>query len=138
MPDGCQVAIFCHGICRKANTASRAKKLLLSSTGSHTLPNVLLWSSSKSGINVFPGNSAHKHIIQSSQCLHLPSLPTPPTFHAVASHSLLVSRNFMPFTASTAANKPRSSAYQLLSPSHFPVVQAYKLVSNLFTGQFYK
>jgi hypothetical protein len=33
VPDGCQVANFCHGICRKANTASRAKNLLLSSTG---------------------------------------------------------------------------------------------------------
>jgi hypothetical protein len=117
VPDGCQVAIFCHGICRKANTASRAKKLLLSSTGSRTLHNVLLWSSIKSGINIIPENSAHKHIMQSSHCLYLPFLPTPHTFLAVASSSLLVPRNFTTFTAPTAANKPRSSAYQLLRPT---------------------
>ena len=45
-----------------------------------------------------------KGIKPSSHCLHPPSLPTPPTFQAVASHSLLVPRNFMPFTAPTAAN----------------------------------
>ena len=40
----------------------------------------------------------------SSHCLHLPNLPTPPTSYAAASHSLLVPRIFMPFTAPTAAN----------------------------------
>ena len=59
----------------------------------------------------------YKAFQASNHCLHLPFLPTPPTFHAVASHSLLVPRNLMPFTAPTAANKPRSSAYQLLSPT---------------------
>ena len=68
-----------------------------------------------------------KGIKPSSHCLHLPCLPTPPTFHAAASHSLLVPRNFMPFTAPTAANKPRSSSYQLLKPtalSSWPSIQA--------------
>lgn len=45
-----------------------------------------------------------KGIKPSSHCLHLPGRPTPPTTHAVASHSLLVPRNFIPFTAPTAAN----------------------------------
>jgi hypothetical protein len=58
-----------------------------------------------------------KGIKPSSHCLHLPNLPTPPTFQAVASHSLFVPHNFMPFTAPTAANKPRSSSYQLLNPT---------------------
>ncbi|MEI8048521.1 MAG: hypothetical protein WCI92_14155 [Bacteroidota bacterium] len=40
----------------------------------------------------------------SSHCLHQPFLPTPPTFPAAASHSLLIPRNFMPFAAPTAAN----------------------------------
>ena len=44
----------------------------------------------------------------------------------------------MPFTAHTAAKFPRNSSYQLLSPSHFPVRQAYKPVRILFTSQFYK
>ena len=42
--------------------------------------------------------------MQSSHCLHLPNLPTLHTSLAVASHSLLVPRNLMPFTAPTAAN----------------------------------
>ena len=58
----------------------------------------------------------YKAFQASNHCLHLPILPTLPIFHAVASHSLLVPRNFMPFTARTAAHKPRSSAYKLLSP----------------------
>jgi hypothetical protein len=48
----------------------------------------------------------------SSHCLHLPNLPTPHTSYAVASHSLLVPRNFMPFTAPTAAN---ISSYLVIS-----------------------
>jgi len=83
-----------------------------------------------------------KGIKPSSHCLHLPNLPTPPTFQAVASHSLLVPRNFMPFTALTAANKPRSSAYQLLSPtalSGWTSIQAgeffvYKSVLQVTSG----
>ena len=59
----------------------------------------------------------YKAFQASNHCLHLPFLPTPPTFHAVASHSLLVPRNFIPFTAPTAANKPRTSSYQLLKPT---------------------
>ena len=58
-----------------------------------------------------------KGIKPSSHCLHLPNLPTPPTFQAVASSLLLVPINFTTFTAPTAANKPRSSSYQLLSPT---------------------
>ncbi len=58
-----------------------------------------------------------KGIKPSSHCLHLPIPPTPPAFPAVASHSLLVPRNLMPFTAPTAANKPRTSSYQLLKPT---------------------
>ena len=58
-----------------------------------------------------------KGIKPSSHCLHLPFLPTPHTFHAVASSLLLVPRNFTTFTAPTAANKPRSSSYQLLKPT---------------------
>jgi hypothetical protein len=45
-----------------------------------------------------------KGIKPSSHCLHLPFLPTLRTFHAVASSSLLVPRNFTTFTAPTAAN----------------------------------
>jgi len=43
-------------------------------------------------------------------------LPTPPTFHAFASHLLLVPRNFMPFTAHTAAN---ISSYVVISVAKF-------------------
>jgi hypothetical protein len=53
-----------------------------------------------------------KGIKPSSHCLYLPSLPTPRTFYAVASHSLLVPRNFMPFPAPTAAN---ISSYLVIS-----------------------
>ena len=45
-----------------------------------------------------------KGIKPSSHCLHLPFLPTPNTSNAAASLLLLVPRNFMPFTAPTAAN----------------------------------
>ena len=69
----------------------------------------------------------YKAFQASNHCLHLPSLPTPPTSFAVASHSLLVPRNFMPFTAPTAAHKLHSSAYKLLKPtalSGFTRIQA--------------
>jgi hypothetical protein len=59
----------------------------------------------------------YKAFQASKHCLHLPFLPTLPTSYAVASHSLLVPRNFMPFTAPTAANKPHASSYQLLKPT---------------------
>jgi hypothetical protein len=59
----------------------------------------------------------YKAFQASNHCLHLPFLPTPPTFHAVASHSLLVPRNFMPFTAPQQQIFPRTSSYQQLSPT---------------------
>ena len=80
----------------------------------------------------------YKAFQASNHCLHLPSLPTQPTSHAVASHSLLVPRNFMPFTAPTAANKPRSSSYQLLKPTAISGYTRIKAGEKLFTSQFYK
>jgi hypothetical protein len=64
----------------------------------------------------------------SSHCLHLPILPTPPTSHAVASHLLLVPRNFMPFTAPTAANI--SSCLVISAAKTYRTFQFYKNTSR--------
>jgi len=70
-----------------------------------------------------------KGIKPSSHCLHRPSLPTPPTSIAVASHSLLVPRNFMPFPAPTAAN---ISSYLVISAAKtYCTFQFYKVTSRI-------
>ena len=93
---------------KKANTPRRARKKAHSTTGGQLLyvtGSISLGRKSRSPLCTRPFR-------QSSHCLHLPNLPTPPTFHAVASHSLLVPRNLMPFNAPTAAN---ISSYLVIS-----------------------
>jgi len=70
----------------------------------------------------------YKAFQASNHCLHLPFLPTQHTFHAVASHSLLVPRNFMPFTAPTAANI--SSFLVISAAKTYRTFRLYKYTSR--------
>ena len=127
-------AFSCHGICRKKqiHRGAPGKKHTsppeaTSHNNSYDLAYFFI------GINVII-RQAHNFIMckgikPSSHCLHLPFLPTPHTFHAVASSLLLVPRNFTTFTAPTAANIGYNqfsgmlrkyvlhSQYQLLKPT---------------------
>ena len=73
----------------------------------------------------------YKAFQASKHCLHLPFPPTPPTFTAVASHSLLVPRNFMPFTAPTAANI--SSCLVISAAKSFPLPSC----TSIQAGEFF-
>ena len=133
VPDGCMRFFLSRYLQKKANTPRRARKKAHFTTGQ------LLYIIGSYGLGRKPISPlCTRPFRQVTTALHLPSLPTPATFHAVASHSLLVPRNFMPFTATQQQIFPRASSYQLLRPFHFPAMQEYEPVSYLFTSQFYK
>ena len=123
VPDGCMRFFLSRYLQKKANTPRRARKKAHSTTG-QLLHITLVIRLKAFWYFLLRCLSAYNYIMckgikPSSHCLHLPNLPTPLTFQAVASHSLLVPRNFMPFTAPTAAN---ISSYLVISAAKsFPL-----------------
>lgn len=112
MPDGCQVANFCHGICIKANTACRAKNLLLSSTGSYVY---IIGSYGLGRKPISPlCTRPFRQVTTACTCPACPLHPLPMQLQAIHYSSLVISCLSLHPQQQIF---PRTSSYQLLKPT---------------------